>query len=96
VSDPTPAGDLPCRELVELVTDYIEGTLPAEARVRFEAHLRICEGCEVYLDQMRTTIRIAGRLRPSSLSPEARERLLRAFRGYRRDAPAPANPETST
>lgn len=76
--------DLPCRELVERITEYFEGALTAEERARFEEHLRICEGCETYLDQMRTTIRLTGRLGVESVSPEAKERLLRAFRGFRR------------
>ena len=51
---------LSCRELVELVTAYLEGTLPAGARKRFEAHLAECDGCTTYLEQMRTTIRLSG------------------------------------
>jgi anti-sigma factor RsiW len=52
-----------CRELVELVTEYMEGALPAEDRARFEAHLASCPGCLAYLQQMRVTIRVIGRLR---------------------------------
>src|SRR4051812_45684181 len=47
---------LTCRELVELVTDYLEDALGAGDRARFEAHLRACEGCSAYLGQMRSTI----------------------------------------
>lgn len=73
-------GELACRELVELVTDYLEGALGASDRARFERHIAECEGCAAYLDQVRETIALAGRLTPESLSPEARETLLRAFR----------------
>lgn len=73
-------GELACRELVELVTDYLEGALGARDRARFEQHIAECEGCAAYLDQMRQTIALAGRLTPDSLSGEAREALLAAFR----------------
>ena len=72
-----------CKELVEVITEYIEGTLPAEDRARFERHLAGCEGCHAYLDQMRETIRALGTLPPESLSPEAERKLLAAFRGWR-------------
>ena len=72
-----------CRELVELITDYLEGTLPASERARFERHLAGCDGCQAYLDQMRQTIDALGRLPPESLSPEAQSKLLEAFRGWR-------------
>jgi anti-sigma factor RsiW len=79
--------DLPemqCRELVELVTDYLEDRLPPEGRARFEAHIAECEYCETYLEQMRQTIRVLGRLPEDSLSPKARDVLLSAFRDWSR------------
>jgi anti-sigma factor RsiW len=78
--------DLPCQELVELVTDYLEDRLPTTERARFEAHLAICSGCRTYLEQMRQTIRSLGRLSQDSIDPEARLRLLAAFRDWRRGA----------
>ena len=54
--------DLPCRELVELVTEYLDGELPAATRARFEKHLRRCRACERYLEQLRQTVRLAGLL----------------------------------
>jgi anti-sigma factor RsiW len=81
------AEDLTCSELVELVTDYLEGALPAEERERFEEHLTICEGCVNYLDQMRTTIALVGRLRVDDLSPEVTAELVEAFRGWHADSP---------
>ena len=74
---------LACRELVELVTEYLEGALSAEDRTRFEAHLDDCESCVAYLDQMRTTIRLVGRVPEESVHPRAMEALRAAFRGWR-------------
>ena len=75
--------EMPCRELVELVTDYLEDRLPARERARFEAHIADCEYCATYLEQLRQTIRALGRLPEESLSVEARDTLLNAFRGWR-------------
>jgi predicted anti-sigma-YlaC factor YlaD len=74
---------LSCQELVELVTDYLEGVLPGEERARFEEHIGPCSGCREYVEQMRTTIELVGRLEPAALDPEAERALLRAFRGWR-------------
>ena len=74
---------LSCRELVELVTDYLEGALPECERARFEDHISRCDGCEVYLAQMRQTIELVGHLPAEALSPEAERELLEAFRGWR-------------
>jgi anti-sigma factor RsiW len=72
-----------CRELVELVTDYIEGALSPADVARFEHHLSLCDGCHAYVDQMRGTIRALGYIPASSLSDEASEHLLAAFRDWR-------------
>ncbi len=74
---------LVCREFVELVTDYIEGTLPDDERARFEAHLAECDGCTNYLDDMR---RIVDTLRDTPEPPQdaaTHDALLRAFRDLR-------------
>ena len=76
--------EMTCRELVELVTDYLEDRLSPGDRARFEAHLDGCEYCGTYLEQMRQTIRALGRLPEESLSAEARDALLTAFRGWAR------------
>jgi anti-sigma factor RsiW len=75
--------DLVCRQAVELVTDYLEGTLSARARRRFEAHLAVCPHCTEYLAQMRETIRLAGRLEPEDLSPQALEEFTDLYRRWR-------------
>jgi anti-sigma factor RsiW len=78
-----PEPELTCAELVELVTDYLEGRLPDRERRRFDAHLTECDGCTRYVEQMRTTIAVSGRVPPPELSPELEERLRVAFRGWR-------------
>jgi anti-sigma factor RsiW len=75
--------DLTCAEMVELVTRYLEGALPADDRERFEEHIAYCAGCTSYLAQMRDTIRAAGVLREEDLAPELQESLLAAFRDWR-------------
>ncbi len=74
---------LSCRQMVELITDYLEGALPPVDSARFERHLDGCDGCRAYLEQMRLTIGALGHLPPESISPEAEEKLLRAFRDWR-------------
>jgi anti-sigma factor RsiW len=75
--------DLTCAQLVELVTDYVEGALSERDRERFEEHVVFCGGCSNYLDQMRRTIELTGRLAEEDLSEEAKDGLLAAFRGWR-------------
>ena len=74
---------LSCQELVELVTDFVEGALPAEERERVERHLDTCQGCRTYVEQMRQTIELSGHLTVDDVSPEAELALLEAFRGWR-------------
>ncbi len=76
--------DLTCQELVELVTDYLEGDLPPSGRARFEAHLLDCDECPVYLEQMRLTIRAVGALSESRLPQPAKDEMLRLFRDWNR------------
>ena len=73
-----------CAEFVELVTAYLEGTLDAETGQRFVEHIAICDGCDRYLQQIRETVAQLGLLPTESLSDEARERLLSAFRAFPR------------
>jgi anti-sigma factor RsiW len=74
---------LTCQEMVELVTDYLEGRLDDTARRRFEEHVAECEACTLYIEQMRLTIRAIGHIPPESISPEAQEELVAAFRSWR-------------
>ena len=74
---------LTCRHVVELVTDYLEGTLPWRERRRVERHLAGCDGCSTYVEQMRATLAALGTVPEESLSPEARDALRHAFRDWR-------------
>jgi anti-sigma factor RsiW len=75
--------DITCRELVELVTDYLEGTLSTATRLRFEEHLYSCRVCPRYVDQLRTTVRVLGRLGEDDVPEPVRSTLLAAFRTWR-------------
>jgi predicted anti-sigma-YlaC factor YlaD len=74
--------ELTCFEVVELVTDYLERRLSPRDAERFEEHLAFCDGCGNYLEQMRTTIAVTGRLRRDDLPPALQQRLLEAFRDW--------------
>jgi len=73
---------LSCRELVELVTDYLEGALSPDQHSRFEAHVAGCVNCAAYLRQMRETLALLGTLPADALSREAEEELRAAFRDW--------------
>jgi anti-sigma factor RsiW len=78
--------ELTCRELVELITDYLEGTLEPSARAGLETHLAGCAGCTIYLEQMRTTMRLSGMLTVEHIPEGAARELLDVFRTWRREA----------
>jgi anti-sigma factor RsiW len=71
-----------CNELVELVTAYLDGSLDAETRARFDMHLLECDGCENYLQQFRETVQTVGKIGDDQLDPAFRDRLLDAFRHF--------------
>jgi anti-sigma factor RsiW len=75
---------LTCRELVELVTDYLDGSLSRRDRARFDAHIAACGNCTQYVEQFRETIRLTGTLRESDVSPEAEAALLAQFEAWKR------------
>jgi anti-sigma factor RsiW len=81
-----PKPEMSCKELVELVTDYLEGNLPRSDRARFERHLGVCPHCTAYVEQFRETIRLTGRLREQDIEPVAREALLAEFRSWKSSA----------
>jgi anti-sigma factor RsiW len=74
-----------CRQAVELVTAYIEGTLSRRERRRFEAHIAQCPHCHEYLAQMRATIALAGTVKEEDLGPEARQDLITLYRRWKAD-----------
>lgn len=75
--------ELTCQELVELVTDYLEGALSPAERARFDLHLRDCDPCVEYIDEVRLTIGILGRLTPADLPSPVREVMLAQFRVWK-------------
>jgi predicted anti-sigma-YlaC factor YlaD len=76
--------EMTCKELVELVTDYLEGTLAEDARLKMEDHLSRCDGCTNYLEQMRQTIRLTGQVREENLTTQQREDLFKLFHGWKK------------
>ena len=77
------AGGLTCKEVVEIVTDYLEGALSPEDRARFDQHLATCDGCTSYVEQMRETIRLSGMVREEQIPEPQLERLRQAFRDWK-------------
>ena len=78
------AATMDCNELVELVTDYLEGRLPDADRTRFDSHVAECEGCTTYVEQIRATVALTGTLREDDLPPGAADVLLAGFRDWKR------------
>ena len=75
--------DMTCTQIVELITEYLEGGLSSADRERFEEHIGFCDWCLSYLDQMRQTIATVGRLRDEDLPKELEQSLLTAFRDWK-------------
>jgi anti-sigma factor RsiW len=72
-----------CRQVVELMTDYLDGALSAGDRARFEEHIAGCDGCRAYLAQLRTTREVVGRLAEESIPKPVEDELVRAFRNWK-------------
>jgi predicted anti-sigma-YlaC factor YlaD len=79
------SGDhITCQEVVELVNDYLEGELRPDELALFEQHLNFCDGCVLYVDQLRVTVTALGKVAEEDVPPEAREQLMSAFRDWKR------------
>ena len=76
---------LTCQQVVELVTEYLEGVMEPRRRARFEAHLAGCDGCTNYLEQVRTTVAVVGRLDVGDVPPPVMSELISAFRSWADD-----------
>jgi len=76
--------ELTCKEVVELVNDYLSAVMPAADRPRFADHLAECPGCSTYLEQMKTTIELTGQLREDELGDDIKRDLLEAFRRWKK------------
>ncbi|MGH3033389.1 MAG: anti-sigma factor family protein [Gaiellaceae bacterium] len=79
------ADPLSCQELVELVTEYLDGALPAEQRLAFEQHIAICPPCRGYLAEIRGTVAVAGELTEDNIPPAARDAMLAVFRSWKEE-----------
>ena len=75
--------EMPCQELVEVITDYLEGSLPEPNRTRFEEHLGVCPGCRAYLEQMRQTMAMTGSVSEASLEPVEQAQLQTLYREWK-------------
>ena len=74
---------LVCQQAVALVTDYLDDALSRAERERFEAHIADCPHCHTYLEQIRTTIALTGRVEPGDLDPQAQDELIALYRSWR-------------
>jgi anti-sigma factor RsiW len=79
----SPSDEIVCRELVELVTPYLEDALPPDERALVDAHLASCDGCEAYVQQMRMTIRAIGHVPEDAITSKTRADILAIFRNWR-------------
>ena len=79
-----PFEHISCQEVVELVTDYLEGALPAAEAARFEHHLELRDGCAYYVEQIRMTVDAVGRIGEEDVPPGVRDDLVAAFRSFKR------------
>ncbi len=75
---------LACKEVVELVTDYLEGVLLPEHRAQLEEHLADCPGCRNYIEQVRLTISMLHNLAQEPVFPETKEELLLLFQQWKK------------
>lgn len=77
---------LTCKELTELVTEYLEGRMPFGSRVRFQLHVGMCRHCRAYLSQMKTTVQAVGALPNDPIPLDVRDELLDRFHDWRGSA----------
>jgi len=82
MSDAIPDREPTCQELAELITDYLEGALPAVQRALFELHIAGCRDCTLYVEQMRTTIAVTGRIGAEDIPAAVEAELLAVFRTW--------------
>ena len=76
---------LSCQQMVELVTEYLDGVMEPRRRARFEAHLAGCDGCTNYVEQFRTTVAVVGRLEVDDVPEPVMAELISAFRNWADD-----------
>jgi len=76
------SNDIVCRDLLELISRYLDDALPGDVHAGVEAHLAVCDGCSMVLEEFRTTIRMTGMLTEDQVTPAQRDTLLAAFRDW--------------
>ena len=74
---------LTCHEVIDLLSNYIEEALSSNERRRVDEHLALCDGCATYLEQIRETIRMTGRVTEEQVPEDEKAALLAAFRDWR-------------
>jgi anti-sigma factor RsiW len=74
--------EMACNELVEIVTDYLDGTLPAAELARVRDHLTSCDGCQAHIEQMRATVRVLRSEPEEQAPPEMADALADMFREW--------------
>jgi predicted anti-sigma-YlaC factor YlaD len=74
-----------CEEIVQLVSEYLEGAMTPEQMTRFELHLNLCDGCSNFLEQVRTTAELARSVSVQQIPEEMKTELLAAFRDWKRE-----------
>jgi anti-sigma factor RsiW len=79
--------ELTCKEVTELVTEYMHGELAVADRVRFEQHLHACTWCMTYLTQMRRTVEWTSQLAAPDAAPPSAAAALELFRRLKREEP---------
>ena len=79
--------DIVCQQAVELMSDFLDGSLPRRQRRRLERHLRACDACTAYLEQIQATVAVTGTVGPDDLDPQTLEGLVDLFRRYQADEP---------
>jgi anti-sigma factor RsiW len=87
-SQPIDGHAITCRQVVSLVTSYLDGELTRSEHELFEAHLAECEGCTEHLHQIKVTVALTGQLRDEDLEPQVREELMGLYRRWSRDSHA--------
>lgn len=79
---------LSCQVMTEIVTDYVESRISLRRRLEFWLHLAHCSHCRAYLWQMRTTVKILGKLQPDTgLASDVEERMVARFRSASEPVP---------
>jgi len=81
-----PLDEMCCRDVIDLITEYLDDVMKGLDRARFDAHLASCPGCTTYLDQLRQTTTWLGQLSEASMPILAQDAFLRSFRDWKRES----------